>query len=41
MYQGFLKAVVKTLLVSASICLFAQFSILPTEAERLQLEVLL
>jgi hypothetical protein len=39
--QGFLKDVVKTLLVSASICFFAQSSIFPTEAERLLLKVLL
>ncbi len=36
-----MKAVVKTLLVSASICFFAQSSIFPIEAERLPLEDML
>jgi hypothetical protein len=40
-YQGFLAAVVKTLLVFASICIFAQSSIFPRETERLPLEVML
>jgi hypothetical protein len=38
--QGFQKAIVKTLLVSALICIFTQLSF-PTEAERLPIEDML